>query len=71
MNDLVLNEGWDLALVSPEDIQRGDRYSLQAQQFRPLGSPHQRLLLDFIQAQTSAETLLNSNTILGNTEFAS
>ena len=46
---LVLNEGWDLGLATVEEIERGDRYSEQAQQVRPLGKPHQRILLDFIE----------------------
>ena len=46
---LVLNEGWDLGLISIEDIRRGDRYSHQAGQIRPLGKPHQKILLEFIE----------------------
>jgi 8-oxo-dGTP pyrophosphatase MutT (NUDIX family) len=52
LSDLVLAEGWDLALLSPEEIQRGDRYSLRAAQVRPLGAPHQRLLLEFMQSNS-------------------
>ncbi|MGB3518111.1 MAG: NUDIX domain-containing protein [Elainellaceae cyanobacterium] len=46
---LQLNEGWDLGLLSPEDIRRGDRYSAVAQQTCPLGEVHQKLLLDFLE----------------------
>lgn len=53
LSQLVLNEGWDMALVTLEDIRRGDRYSQQANQVRPLGKPHQRILLDFIQRTAS------------------
>lgn len=45
---LKLNEGWDMALVSPEDIQKGECYSAIAQQVRPLATPHQEILLEFI-----------------------
>ncbi|NET36853.1 MAG: NUDIX domain-containing protein [Cyanothece sp. SIO1E1] len=48
IKDLVLQEGWDLGLLTPEDIQRGDRYSAKAGQVRPLGKPHQQILLDFL-----------------------
>ena len=49
MNQLVLKEGWDMGLVTPEEIRRGERYSEQAGQVRPLGQPHQRILLDFLK----------------------
>ncbi|MBD2096095.1 NUDIX hydrolase [Trichocoleus sp. FACHB-591] len=45
---LVLGEGWDFGFFTIEDIQRGDRYSEIAQQVRPLGPPHQKILLDFL-----------------------
>lgn len=48
VTDLILGEGWDLGLFSQEDIRRGDRYSERAGQVRPLGLPHQKILLDFI-----------------------
>ena len=48
VSQLVLHEGWDMALATAEEIGQGDRYSQQAQQVRPLGKPHQRILLDFI-----------------------
>ena len=46
--DLVLGEGWDLGLVSFEDIQRGSCYSEKAGMRRNLGTPHRKILLDFI-----------------------
>jgi len=49
LDQLVLNEGWDMDLVTVAEIRRGDRYSQRADQVRPLGSPHQRILLDFIE----------------------
>jgi ADP-ribose pyrophosphatase YjhB (NUDIX family) len=45
---LKLNEGWDMALVSPEDIRKGECYSAIAQQVRPLAKPHQEILLEFM-----------------------
>ena len=51
LQDLVLGEGWDMGLLTPEEIRQGDRYSEKAGQVRPLGRPHQRILLDFIDTQ--------------------
>ncbi len=51
VHNLILGEGLDLALLTPEDVRRGDRYSTRIQQVRPLGAPHQRILLDFIEWQ--------------------
>ena len=48
LNQLVLGEGWDMGLLTLEDIQQGEHYSENAGQVRPLGSIHQQILLDFI-----------------------
>ena len=48
LDQLVLNEGWDMGLLTPEQIQQGECYSAKAGQIRPLGLPHQRLMLAFI-----------------------
>jgi 8-oxo-dGTP diphosphatase len=56
VEDLDLQEGWDLGLFTIADIQRGDRYSERAAQVRPLGTPHQKILLDFI-AQNATPTV--------------
>ena len=45
---LTLREGWDLDLVSLQDIHRGSCYSEKAGQTRPLGDIHQHILLDFV-----------------------
>lgn len=45
---LVLSEGWDMGLWTVEEILRGDRYSEKAGEVRPLGIPHQQILLKFI-----------------------
>jgi 8-oxo-dGTP pyrophosphatase MutT (NUDIX family) len=49
LNQLVLNEGWDMGLLTAEDIRRGDCYSQNAAEVRPLGQMHQRIMLDFIE----------------------
>ncbi len=51
LDQLVQNEGQDLALVTPEDIRLGYAYSAKINQSRPLGQPHRRMLLDFINFQ--------------------
>lgn len=45
---LVLTEGQDLALVTPEEIAVGWAWSPRLQDKRPLGAPHQALLQGFI-----------------------
>jgi 8-oxo-dGTP pyrophosphatase MutT (NUDIX family) len=49
LNQLVLNEGWDMGLLTPEDIIQGSCYSAIAGEVRPLGIIHQRIMLDFIK----------------------
>ncbi|MEC4816622.1 MAG: NUDIX hydrolase [Scytonema sp. PMC 1069.18] len=49
-NQLVLNEGWDMDLLTPEDIHQGSCYSAVAGEVRPIGPVHQRILLDFIES---------------------
>lgn len=51
LHDLILGEGLDLDLLTPEDVRRGDRYSTRIQQVRPLGPPHQQILLDFMASR--------------------
>ena len=48
LEQLVLGEGADMALLTPEQIRQGTHYSVQIQQTRPLGRPHQQILLDFL-----------------------
>ncbi len=45
---LCLREGWDMQLCAVEDIRRGDRYSSQSGDRRPIALPHQTILLDFL-----------------------
>ncbi|MHC5727763.1 MAG: NUDIX hydrolase [Nostoc sp.] len=54
LNQLVLNEGWDMGLLTPEDIHQGNCYSQKAGEVRPLGSVHQRIMLDFIETNQQA-----------------
>jgi 8-oxo-dGTP pyrophosphatase MutT (NUDIX family) len=48
LNQLVLNEGWDLGLLTPQDIGQGGFYSAIAGEVRPLGAIHQLIMLDFV-----------------------
>ncbi len=48
LDKLILNEGWDMGLVTPEDVSRGNCYSAVANEVRPLGPVHQRILSDFM-----------------------
>lgn len=49
VHQLELNEGWDLGLCTVADIQRGARFSEKAGEDRPLGPPHQKILLSFLE----------------------
>jgi 8-oxo-dGTP diphosphatase len=49
LNQLVLNEGWDMGLLTPDDIRQGECYSSNAGEVRPLGVMHRRIMLDFIE----------------------
>ncbi|MEA5450295.1 NUDIX hydrolase [Leptolyngbya sp. CCNP1308] len=48
VKQLVLTEGLDLGLWSVDDIRRGKRFSPRANGERPLGPPHQQILLSFL-----------------------
>ena len=52
IEELQLNEGQDLALCSPEEIEKGEKYSERLGEVRSLGKPHQQILLDFLKSQT-------------------
>lgn len=49
VDQLQLNEGQDLGLCSPADVERGARFSAVVGEDRPLGPPHQEILLSFLQ----------------------
>jgi 8-oxo-dGTP diphosphatase len=48
MEQLVLQEGADLGLVSPDAVKKGECYSKKLHKVRPLGDIHQKILLDFM-----------------------
>ena len=48
ISELSLNEGQDLALCSVEEIRKGEKFSERLGEIRPLGAPHQKALLAFI-----------------------
>ncbi|MDB9459793.1 NUDIX hydrolase [Dolichospermum circinale CS-1225] len=49
LNELVLSEGWDLDLLTAEDIQQGEYFSQKAGEIRPLATLPQKIMLDFIK----------------------
>ena len=48
LDKLVLGEGWDFGLLTPEQIKAGFAYSEIAQEERPIGLAHQQILIDFM-----------------------
>jgi 8-oxo-dGTP pyrophosphatase MutT (NUDIX family) len=48
MNQLVLCEGWDMDLLTPEQIRQGSCYSAKADRVLPLVPAAQKILLNFI-----------------------
>jgi len=50
VKDLVLLEGWDMKLLTPEQIRAGKCFSEQSGDVRSLGQLHQRILLNFIES---------------------
>jgi 8-oxo-dGTP pyrophosphatase MutT (NUDIX family) len=51
-NQLVLNEGWDMAMLTPSDIYKGSYYSHNAKEERLLAPAHQQILINFIDNST-------------------
>ncbi len=49
LDQLTLTEGWDMGLLTLEQIKAGEAYSQKAAMVRALGRPHQKILLDFIE----------------------
>jgi hypothetical protein len=47
LTELQLNEGWDMALLPQQAAQVGRAYSEKAQQWRPIPTIHQQILMDF------------------------
>lgn len=52
LKDLVLGEGWDMALVAPSAVHQGWSYSARAGEERPLGTIHQQILKDFLVSKS-------------------
>lgn len=53
LEELTLNEGWDMGLLTSADISKGGCYSAIAGEIRPLGIPHQKIMSDFINDNVS------------------
>lgn len=51
LSELELREGWDLALWTVEEVHQGQRYSAKANSVRPMGAPHQKILLSFLEGR--------------------
>lgn len=49
LNQLLLNEGWDMGFLTADNIRLGRCYSAAAKEERPLGLIHQRIMLDFLE----------------------
>jgi 8-oxo-dGTP diphosphatase len=58
LDQLELNEGWDMDLLSPEQIASGSHYSSRALQQRPLAPSHQQIMLDFLASSESRINML-------------
>ncbi|WP_353932604.1 NUDIX hydrolase [Okeanomitos corallinicola TIOX110] len=52
LDKLMLNEGWDMGLLTAADILQGACYSAVAGEIRPLGDIHHEIMLDFISKHT-------------------
>jgi 8-oxo-dGTP diphosphatase len=50
---LTLNEGWDMGLLTLDEIISGTKYSAVAQEQRPIGPIHQRILQEFSQSRSA------------------
>lgn len=50
LTELQLNEGWDMALLTKTAVKTGGSHSAIAQQWRPIPTIHQRILLDFFDS---------------------
>ena len=48
ISDLELREGWDLKLLTPQEIESGFAYSERAIANKPLGDIHRQMMLDFL-----------------------
>ncbi len=53
IDTLVLQEGWDMGLLTQQQIRQGSSYSAKAGHVLPLAPPPQQILLDFINKPIS------------------
>ena len=58
LDQLELNEGWDMDFLSAAEIASGSHYSCQALEKRPLAPSHQQILLDFLASSGSRINML-------------
>jgi 8-oxo-dGTP diphosphatase len=49
LDQLILGEGWDMGLLTIDEIRSGGHYSAIAQAVRPIGPIHQRILGEFVE----------------------
>ena len=47
LSELTLSEGWDFDWVTVEELKQGCRFSVKANQVRPIGPTHGEILLKF------------------------
>ncbi|RMF28412.1 MAG: NUDIX domain-containing protein [Cyanobacteria bacterium J083] len=59
IHNLNLQEGQDLDLITIADIQAGQAYAKKLREFRPIGKPHQQVLLDFLTSEFQKITARN------------
>ena len=52
LDQLVLKEGWDMALLTPEQIHHGSCYSAKADRVLPLVPAARQIVLDFLAVRT-------------------
>jgi 8-oxo-dGTP pyrophosphatase MutT (NUDIX family) len=52
VSELDLQEGWDLKLLTPEEIKQGFAYSDRAIANKPLGDVHRQIMLNFMASTT-------------------
>lgn len=61
LDQLQLNEGWDMGLLTIEEIQKGEAFSARADGLWPLGDIHRSILLKFISENSDLFRGVNSS----------
>jgi 8-oxo-dGTP diphosphatase len=54
LSQLVQTEGMDMAWVTLQEVQKGDRYSAVVQETRPLAKPAREILLNFVPGMATS-----------------